>query len=114
MMDEKIIYDLECSLLNPEVRQSKDLLDTYIADEFIEFGSSGTIYNKADTINSLPIEKQRTIDVLNFQINALAENVILATYVSLENGSSTLRSSIWRNTNAHWEMVFHQGTKVVE
>ena len=112
-MDEKIIYDLECSLLDPEVRKSKDLLDIYISDDFMEFGSSGKVYNKEEIISSLPVEKHRKIEVLNFQINELAENVILATYISLENGISTLRSSIWKNTNGCWKMLFHQGTRII-
>ncbi len=111
-MNEKLFMELECSLLDPKVRKSTNQLEIYISKEFLEFGSSGKIYNYADTISSLPGEKAREIEVLNFRINQLSRNVVLATYTSLENNIYTLRFSIWKKTNRIWKMVFHQGTKI--
>jgi hypothetical protein len=40
---KEIIYNLETSLLTPEVRMSVEKLDELIAEDFIEYGSSGLI-----------------------------------------------------------------------
>lgn len=51
-----LIYQLELSLLTPETRHSPAHLNQLIADDFVEFGSSGNIYGKRDCIAYLPLE----------------------------------------------------------
>jgi hypothetical protein len=58
---KQLIHQLEQSLLEPSVRQSVTLLNQLIADDFIEFGSSGKIYNKKDIIDSLPSESTKIL-----------------------------------------------------
>jgi hypothetical protein len=53
---ESVIRGKEISLLKPEIRSSIESLSSLIADDFIEFGSSGRIYNKADVLEELPKE----------------------------------------------------------
>lgn len=105
-----VIEYLELSLLNPSVRESSEQIITLLADDFLEFGSSGKIYHKSDCI--VPDEKLRNFSVSNFAVKELAPNVILATYITKEDEILTLRSSIWKLDGAAWQMVFHQGTKV--
>jgi hypothetical protein len=105
---EQLIYELETSLLNPSTRKSVEKLNELIADDFVEFGSFGRIYTKKDILKYLPIEDHHELTVEDFMVKELAQNVVLATY-SL-NGC--LRSSIWKNTNEKWQMVFHQGRRV--
>ena len=45
---EERILALERKLLDPDVRASSQELDRLIADDFVEFGSSGRIWNKRD------------------------------------------------------------------
>ena len=47
------IKELEEALLIPATRKSKLQLETLLADDFIEHGSSGLIYNKQVVINYL-------------------------------------------------------------
>lgn len=104
------IYSLELSLLTPAVRQSIKQLSLLIADDFIEYGSSGRIYNKKDLLESLPEEKTEHYAVEDFTSSKLSKNVILATYKVTIGSRRSLRSSIWKNNGSHWQMIFHQGT----
>ena len=115
---QKTIYDLETTLLKPEIRSSAEDLDLLLADDFVEFGSSGEIYDKKMILERLPKDAEISpvqFEVSNFQVKALSENVVLATFKTdkiLPNNSrvTALRASIWRNTNGNWQMIYHQGT----
>ncbi len=107
----KLIHQLEQSLLDPSVRQSPEQLNTLIADDFFEFGSSGKIYNKQDCIK--PDNSPRKFLLSNFNVKELSKDVMLATYKITENDAISLRSSIWVSTQRDdkWQLIFHQGTK---
>jgi len=110
MLIKEQIYRLEAKLLNLSIRQSEQKLSKIISDDFIEFGSLGEIYNKKDILKYLPIENTRSFEVSHFDITILAENVVLATYRVSENSIDSLRSSIWKQSQNGWQMIFHQGT----
>jgi hypothetical protein len=109
---------LETSLLRPEVRASKDAVSKLLAEGFIEFSSSGRIYDRNQVIDGLVKESsappvERTTH--NFSVRRLSEVVVLVTYrVSrrMPGGREfqTLRSSVWQLREGRWQMVFHQGT----
>ena len=104
------LRDLEERLLLPRVRASPDEVAALLADEFIEFGSSGRIYDKQQIIRLLQEERGQAICTLaDFSARRLAANIVLVTYRVVE--SQTIRSSIWRLEDGRWRMVFHQGTK---
>jgi len=109
-----VIQQLELSLLEPATRRSVNYLNKYIADEFIEFGASGKTYNKHDIIESLPFEKERKFNVVDFSVKMLSQDVVLATYKIIGDSITlaSLRSSIWKRVDNKWQMVFHQGTKI--
>lgn len=113
-----VLRRLEEEVLTPEVRSSPNKLADLLADDFIEFGRSGRVYDKRQTIEALageaggPEAAARTAS--HVQANELAEGVVLLTYRSTRRdaGSAThsLRSSIWAWRDGRWQMVFHQGT----
>ena len=105
----KLIEALEQSLLDPYVRQSIGQLNKLIADDFLEFGSSGKVYNKQDCIK--PDDTPRKFVLSDFKIKELSKDVTLATYKTTEDGIASLRSSIWKRCGDEWKMIFHQGTK---
>lgn len=115
---QKTIYDLETTLLKPEVRSSAKDLDLLIADDFMEFGSSGKIYDKKEILERLPKDTEVSpieFVVSDFQVKELSENVVLVTFktdkISSENTHVVaLRASIWRKTSGNWQMIYHQGT----
>ena len=48
-----LVLGLEYELLSPETRHSETRLRELLADEFVEFGASGRIYDKQSIIDSL-------------------------------------------------------------
>ncbi|HAU0263900.1 TPA: DUF4440 domain-containing protein [Legionella pneumophila] len=108
--EHQLIYELEISLLTPDVRKSTVQLKQLISDEFIEYGASGLIYNKNDLLDSLPEEEPQSYLVNNFSVLELSPEVMLATYKVTVASKSSLRSSLWQYKHNRWQMVFHQGT----
>lgn len=107
---------VEERLLHPEVRSSGDDLSRLLADDFIEFGSSGTIYNKQQIIGSLAREQMMERSIADFSVRVLADDLVLLNYRSTRRDPATaeewrsLRSSIWKLNDTRWQMIFHQGT----
>jgi hypothetical protein len=106
---------LEEQLLLPEVRQSAKRVAALLADDFVEFGSSGRMFGKKRILALLRNETPVKRSLSRFGAMALSENIVLVRYRAtrrIGRGRSvrSLRSSIWRRTNGQWRMVFHQGT----
>ena len=110
------IRQLEGQLLSPAVRRSPDDVARLLADEFVEFGSSGRQFTKAKALAELadetPVEQARIHD---FHLTVLGPEVVLARYrleaAALGPGSGpSLRSSVWVLRSGRWQVLFHQGT----
>jgi hypothetical protein len=105
----------EC-LIQPDFRKSAQQVADLLADGFIEFGSSGRIFNKEQIIETLQHEPTIQISLMEFQASDLAPGVILVTYRAVRHNAAdeqpvySLRSSIWKLVEGRWQMVFHQGT----
>lgn len=104
------IQKLELSLLKTEIRCSKEKLETLIAEDFVEFGSSGCRYLKKDILDALPHEKFEVEEVTDFKEVALGMEAVLLTYTITINGQRSFRSSIWKLNTDQWQLIFHQGT----
>jgi hypothetical protein len=52
-----LLCDLEKKLHRPEIRASADEVAALLADEFFEFGASGTVWTRQHVIERLPQEK---------------------------------------------------------
>jgi hypothetical protein len=113
---EQQLRELEERLLQSEVRRSADYVGALLADEFIEFGSSGRVFNKQQIIDNLTDEPQIRRSLVDFKTLPLAPGLVLATYRAVRHGGPgeppiySLRSSIWKLIDDRWRMVFHQGT----
>lgn len=100
----------------PEIRRSPAELARLLADDFQEFGGSGRVFDKGQIIDALQNQPAVQLWLDEFQVKCLAPDVALVTYrgnckfPDSEKVSHSLRSSIWRNRNGRWEVVFHQGT----
>ncbi len=106
---------LESKLLEPGIRKSEEALSELIHDDFIEYGSSGKIYDKSLVISFLKNTQGEKFSVENFYVQQLSDDVALVTYNALKEKNdgtkiSSLRSSIWRLNNEKWQIIFHQGT----
>ena len=112
---QQVLLRLEQRLLLPEVRHSPEELSELLADEFLEFGSDGRIHNKASIIKELAYERTPGIEITDFRLVSLGDDVVLITYLAAferQDGEIrySLRSSIWNRLGDSWRMVFHQGT----
>lgn len=113
--DEEDLKKLEESLWLPEIRFSREKMEEILAEGFFEFGSSGRIYDKHDTILIPPHEIGAKFPFPDFSARLLSSSVALVTYQSILQGSDgsfhhALRSSVWRRTDRGWKLIFHQGT----
>lgn len=116
--DARDLKRLEDDLWRSEVRFSPDKMDALLADEFLEFGSSGRIYDKRQILDTPTQEIGARLPLADFSARVLAPSVVLVTYRSIQrhaDGSEkqALRSSIWTRTEHGWKLVFHQGTPVL-
>jgi hypothetical protein len=115
-----LLRRLEEELLKPEIRRSPDQVGALLSDGFVEFGSSGGVYNKQQVVEALKQEGSPDpgirLSLVDFVAKSLASDVILVTYRTIQEGGpgarqeSRLRSSIWKLIDGRWQMVFHQGT----
>jgi hypothetical protein len=111
-----LFRDLEEKLLLQETRNSPGEVAILLHPDFFEFGGSGTVWNRQQTIDrlaqELPIERSLT----DLSVRSLAADVMLVTYRAvgrdLASGKEwySLRSSIWKLTDGRWQVFFHQGT----
>ncbi len=114
--DTKELEKLEEDLWRSEVRFDLKCMEEILAPDFIEFGRSGRVYTKADTIGipSQPINAEHPL--ANFKARLLDANVAQVTYISVVSYETGIerarRSSIWSRTQDGWELRFHQGTAI--
>ncbi|WP_241840518.1 DUF4440 domain-containing protein [Fictibacillus sp. S7] len=102
--------ELEESHLRPDVRTSFEKLDELLADDFMEFGSTGSPIRKEDCLTGdLDVDD---FSLLNFEARLLAPDIVLTTYIirNRTKDRNTLRSSLWKHMEGRWQLYFHQGT----
>jgi hypothetical protein len=115
-----VLRQLEERLLDSSVRKSPQELAALLADDFVEFGASGRVFDKRQIIDSLQGERPVTLSLTDFRATLLAPGVMLTTYRITRHADSeraagnSLRSSIWKLLDGRWQMVFHQGTPTGE
>lgn len=112
-MDDNLkehLKKLEESHTSIEVRVSREKLDELLADEFFEIGSSGSMFDKKECLDTGVVLTEMSLH--NYEIYPLAQDVVLATYfiVDTTRNRNTYRSSIWKFIDERWQLYFHQGT----
>ncbi|HXS02323.1 MAG TPA: nuclear transport factor 2 family protein [Pyrinomonadaceae bacterium] len=109
---ERLLEKLERQLLVSQFRKSV-LASKLLAEDFVEFGSSGRQFNKEQILAALQAEAPVEITASQFKVQLLSSQVALVTYHAqrhTEPPVHTLRSSIWQQREGQWQIVFHQGT----
>jgi len=115
---EEQLQQLEEVLLNPATRTSSSALEALLAEDFCEFGSSGSIFNKQQVVEALQGESPGEYSIADFHVRLVAHDVALAIYkATLRLGAesttrTSLRSSLWVMRDGRWKMLFHQGTRI--
>ena len=115
-MDCADLVELEKKLLGPLSRKDLVLFSELLSDTFIEFGTSGRIYDKKITLERLSNEDSITREAFDFSSVLLAPDIVqlrFKTRSKAEDGSivTSLRSSIWKKNGLSWKLLFHQGTQ---
>jgi hypothetical protein len=113
---EEMFFEVEQRLAQVARKLSADDASSLIAEDFLEFGSSGKVWSKAEIIAAMaawaPIERI----VEDFTVRELSASLYLVTYkvigVDRQPFPFSLRSSIWRKNGKTWQIVFHQATSV--
>jgi hypothetical protein len=96
----QLLHDLEARLMDPEVRRS-DAASDLIADDFVEFGGNGRIFNKTDALAVMKRHAPRVLAMEEFTVRELSPTIALATYRVRSQGNAgspgriSVRSSIW-------------------
>lgn len=112
------ILQLENDLLKSEIRKSSERISELLANDFIEFCSSGDEYHYKDGDVFQAENDNSTLDweISDFQIKELSNDCILSLFKLIKhdvvdgNKKYSLCSSIWRIYDGEWKMFFHQGT----
>jgi hypothetical protein len=111
------LIELETRLHLPDMRRDSRLLETLLHPSFKEFGRSGHEYDRPSVIAALAQEEKHPVTLSrDFKAQWIDERVVLLTYQSAHVNDAgglerhTNRSSLWLDTDAGWQMVFHQGT----
>ncbi|WP_297426642.1 DUF4440 domain-containing protein [Clostridium sp.] len=115
---EMLILQNENELLRSEIRKSPQKIKEILADNFIEYTSSGSEYHykDGDVFQEQNDSNELFGQIIDFKIKQLSDSCILATYKLVkhnelnENKKYSLRSSIWKCFDGRWKMIFHQGT----
>ena len=114
------LLELEKKLLDPELRRTPEKLSPLLADDFLEFGSSGHSMDKKRVLYLLKKMNPAKTLIEEFRAVELNGAVALVTYravsesTRVERTRYSLRSSLWVVRNGGWQILFHQGTPVKE
>ncbi|MGB3068302.1 MAG: DUF4440 domain-containing protein [Ottowia sp.] len=111
---EQTLRDLEESMRRPENRVPEKL-SGFLAEEFVEFGSSGRVLTKPQVLAVVQGQAQFPTSTSDFKVRILTPTTALVTYQVDRHGEPplrTLRSSLWQLSGGVWKLVFHQGTVV--
>jgi hypothetical protein len=117
----ELLQSLEVELHRPGVRMSRSRLELLLHPEFHEVGRSGRQYDRETIIAFLASRAQHPeVESGGFGLKELGPSGALLTYWSAQRASSgtlsdhALRSSLWVQGPAGWQLLYHQGTPAAE
>ncbi len=114
--DKEDLRLLEEGLWHEETRFDPRWMDEVLAPDFFEFGRSGRVYTRQDTIDIEAQPIDAALPLADFCARLLDTDIAHVTYVSAVtyDGVRELanRSSIWSRAGNGWRLRFHQGTVI--
>ena len=116
----EFLLELEKKLLDPALRRQPEQLAPLLADDFVEFGSSGRSYDKKQVLYLLRRQLAARLTIEEFHLVELSPDAALVRYRARSEPADgraekhSLRSSVWVQSKGEWRMIFHQGTAVPE
>lgn len=116
------LITLETELHRLETRRNRKRLEQLLHPDFVEVARSGRRHSRREVLDEFS-ETGATLERVRaeqFELAYVGPRAVLLTYVSAHETATgelhrqTLRSSLWLETEAGWQMRFHQGTGVPE
>ena len=112
-----LFLGLETDLAGADVRRSKARLEELIAPDFLEFGSTGRIYDAAAAMTAVLTGGSPPVRIDDLEVRMLGEGIALVTYRATveppdDAAAVARRSSIWRCDDGTWRIAFHQSTPI--
>lgn len=107
------VVALEQRLLDPAVRADPVAVAELLTADFVEVGASGDRWDRASIVAALAASPASDADMREVGAVALADGVVLLTYLAETRGIPRVRSrraSVWVLTEGRWRMRYHQGT----
>jgi hypothetical protein len=112
--DRDRLERLEEELWREETRFDPRHMHEVLAPDFLEFGRSGRIYQREDTLAIPRGPIDAVLPLPAFRARLLHPDVAQVTYNSAVTYGGVVqharRSSIWSRTPNGWALRFHQGT----
>jgi hypothetical protein len=99
------------------LRRTPEKLAPLLADDFMEFGSSGRTYDKKQILYQLRKQLLAQLTMEEFRVVELTPHAAFTYKARAESADGkgekySLRSSLWVQRAGEWQMIFHQGTLV--
>jgi hypothetical protein len=116
--DPSTLLALELALAQRDEAAIPGGYEAVLAPDFVEIGSSGRVWTRAEILEALHAEPPNTsIAIESFELADVAPDVLLATYDALALDADGVpirrrRSSTWLRRDGRWELRFHQGTPI--
>lgn len=98
----------ELHLLDPATRRDRDTLEDLMHPEFVEVGTTGTVWRREDTIAALLADPGHPGPVDDLSTDELAYGIALVTY----RCAGTRRVSVWVREVTKWTIRYHQSTPI--
>ena len=112
--DQNTLERLEEELWREDTRFDQQRMNELVAGDFFEFGRSGRIYQRQQTLDVPSQALKAVLPLPEFQVRLLNENTAQTTYNSAVEYDGEVeyarRSSLWSRTEGGWVLRFHQGT----
>ena len=105
------VRSLELRLLDPAVRERPGEVERMLHPEFVEYGASGCVWERASIIGALRDDPGTMAHVGELSACRVDEDVVLVTYRTA-GARASLRASLWLRDDAGWRVRFHQGTLI--
>ena len=112
--DKDLLQQLEEELWREETRFDIPYMEQVLAEDFFEFGRSGRVYRRKDTLSIPKSPIDAILPLPDFEARLLTADVAQVTYNTTVTYNGVVqkghRSSIWSRSGAGWVLRFHQGT----
>jgi len=112
--DRETLERLEADLWREETRYDRGWMSEILAPDFFEFGRSGRVYRREDTLAAPRRPIEAVLPLPDFRARLLAPDVAQVTYNSAVRSGGAVewahRSSVWSRGPGGWVLRFHQGT----